>query len=68
MFLGILNVLNKILHYFIVSLLIVAQIMWESGGLRYTQELFCMNSGCPGYYETANDYPGARYFGRGMSF
>ncbi len=29
--------------------------MWESGGLRYTQELFCMNTGCPGHYETSND-------------
>ena len=39
--------------------------MWESGGLRYVQEIDCMNTGCPGHYETTNDYPGARYFGRG---
>ena len=43
----------------------LAQIMWESGGLLYNQELACLSNGCPGHYETVNDYPGVRYFGRG---
>ena len=45
----------------------LAQIMWESGGLRYNQEIDCMYSGCPGHYETSLDYSGVRYYGRGLS-
>ena len=45
----------------------LAQIMWESGGLRYNQEIDCMHSGCPGNYETSFDYAGVRYYGRGLS-
>ena len=43
----------------------LAQIMWESGGLIYLSELACMLNGCAGSYETADDYPGQRYYGRG---
>ena len=43
----------------------LAQIMWESIGLRYIQEVDCVNTGCPGHYQTENDFPGARYYGRG---
>ena len=36
----------------------LAQIIWESGGLRYNQEIDCISGGCPGHYETSNDHPG----------
>ena len=29
--------------------------MWESVGLRYVQEIDCMNTGCPGHYETMEE-------------
>jgi len=39
--------------------------MWESGGLRFTREIRCKDTGCPGEYKTDNDHPGVRYYGRG---
>jgi predicted chitinase len=30
----------------------LAQIIWESGGLIYVQEIRCVSHGCPGDYET----------------
>ena len=43
----------------------LAQIIWESAGLQYVEEIACKNNGCPGNYQYWDDYPGARYFGRG---
>ena len=43
----------------------LAQIMHESGGLKFKEEIRCMHSGCPGEYETGEGVPGKRYFGRG---
>ena len=43
----------------------LAQIMHESGGLKFKEEIRCMHNGCPGEYETGEGVPGKRYFGRG---
>lgn len=43
----------------------LAQIMHESGGLRVKAEERCVESGCPGEYETWEDVSGRRYYGRG---
>ena len=43
----------------------LAQILVESAGLKYKSETRCATNGCPGDYETAQDFPGARYYGRG---
>ena len=43
----------------------LAQIMWESGGLRFVKEIRCESNGCPGEYKTNDDYPGVFYYGRG---
>ena len=43
----------------------LAQIMWESGGLQYIEEINCISNGCPGNYRTSDDFPGAHYYGRG---
>jgi len=42
-----------------------AQILWESDGLRAKKEYACAQSGCPGQYQTPQDVPGKRYYGRG---
>jgi chitinase len=44
----------------------LAQILHESGGLRYKRELACINTGCPNDYQiTGPGIPGKRYYGRG---
>lgn len=44
----------------------LAQILWESDGLKATREYYCyptFNSGCE--YSTGIGYPGQNYYGRG---
>ena len=44
----------------------LAQILHESGGLKYTAEIKCKDTGCPGDYPlTGIGKPGKHYFGRG---
>jgi chitinase len=43
----------------------LSQILWESGGLIYLAEIICLQNGCAGSYQTADDYAGQRYYGRG---
>ena len=43
----------------------LAQILWESGGLRYKRELICIKTGCPGVYDHSVGVPGKNYYGRG---
>ncbi|XP_017492178.1 PREDICTED: endochitinase At2g43620-like [Rhagoletis zephyria] len=43
----------------------LAQILWESGGLRYKRELICVKTGCPGVYDHSVGVPGKNYYGRG---
>ncbi|KAJ6223456.1 hypothetical protein RDWZM_002001 [Blomia tropicalis] len=43
----------------------LAQILWESGGLRYKRELICIKTGCPGVYDSSVGIPGKNYYGRG---
>ena len=43
----------------------LAQIIWESDGLRAKKEYACMASGCPGQYTSGIGFPGQNYFGRG---
>lgn len=42
----------------------LSQILWESDGLRATQEYACIQTGCPGVYGSSI-YPGKSYYGRG---
>jgi len=43
----------------------LAQILWESGGLKYKRELQCVKTGCPGKYDSSVGIPGKNYYGRG---
>jgi predicted chitinase len=45
----------------------LAQILHESGGLQYTAEIKCKDTGCPGDYpiKAGVGKPGKTYFGRG---
>src|SRR5258708_316378 len=43
----------------------LAEILWESGGLRYKKELVCVNTGCPGVYDHSVGVAGKEYYGRG---
>jgi predicted chitinase len=43
----------------------LAQIIWESGGLQYLEEIDCKINGCIDSYRTWDDYSGVRYYGRG---
>ena len=43
----------------------LAQILHESGGLTVKAEERCLKDGCRGDYETKDDYPKKRYYGRG---
>ena len=45
----------------------LAQILWESDGLRAKREYACLATGCPGQYLDTNYpyYPGQNYYGRG---
>jgi hypothetical protein len=43
----------------------VAQIIHESGGLRYVEEIACKDTKCPGEYRVAGDNPNLFYYGRG---
>jgi hypothetical protein len=43
----------------------IAQIIWESGGLQFKRELACINDGCPWSYKTTLAIPGKNYYGRG---
>ncbi|RNA04083.1 chitinase 4-like [Brachionus plicatilis] len=42
----------------------LSQILWESDGLKATEEYACMQSKCPGVYGSSR-YPGKSYYGRG---
>lgn len=42
----------------------LAEIMWESDGLRAKREYNCLSTGCPGLYGTSI-YPNQSYYGRG---
>jgi len=42
----------------------LAQILWESDGLKAVREYACL-SGCPNEYKTSDDVPGKSYYGRG---
>lgn len=42
----------------------LAQILWESDGLRAKSEYACEHTGCPGVYGTSR-YIGQNYYGRG---
>ncbi|RWS26331.1 hypothetical protein B4U80_05562 [Leptotrombidium deliense] len=43
----------------------LAQILWESGGLKYKKEIACEATGCPGVYDSSVGVPGKNYYGRG---
>ena len=43
----------------------LAQILHESGGLTVKAEERCLKNGCRGDYETKEDFPKKRYYGRG---
>jgi len=45
----------------------LAQILWESDGLRAKREYACLSTGCPGQYLDKNYpyYSGQNYYGRG---
>lgn len=43
----------------------LAQLLHESGGLRYKIEERCINSHCPGEYVSPGDKPNKHYYGRG---
>ncbi|KAJ1969351.1 hypothetical protein H4R35_006163 [Dimargaris xerosporica] len=46
--------------------MLVAQLIWESGGFQYKSEIACQGTGCPGEYATPGvDVPGKHYYGRG---
>lgn len=42
----------------------LAQILWESDGLKAKEEYACIQTKCPGVYGTSK-YPGRSYYGRG---
>ena len=42
----------------------LAQILWESDGLKATEEYACIKTECPGMYGTSR-YIGKNYYGRG---
>lgn len=42
----------------------LAQILWESDGLKAKSEYACIKTGCPGLYGTSR-YIGNNYYGRG---
>lgn len=42
----------------------LAQILWESDGLKATKEYACIKTECPGMYGTSR-YIGKNYYGRG---
>jgi len=44
----------------------LAQCIWESGGLQYTKEIACRETGCPGQYDHSVGVPGRNYYGRGF--
>ena len=43
----------------------IAQILWESDGLKAVREYACATNGCPNEYKTSDDVPGKSYYGRG---
>ncbi|OMJ29505.1 Endochitinase A [Smittium culicis] len=43
----------------------LSQLLWESHGLKYKDELNCSESKCPNTYTTPIDVSGKSYFGRG---
>ena len=43
----------------------LSQVLWESGGLRHKRELACIETGCPGKYDSSEGVPGKNYYGRG---
>lgn len=43
----------------------LAEILHESGGLRYKKELACEHTGCPGSYVAGGEPAGKHYYGRG---
>ncbi len=43
----------------------LAQILWESGGLKHRVEIDCKETGCPGQYSSGIGAWGKSYFGRG---
>lgn len=43
----------------------LAQIILESGGLQYKRELACIQTVCPGVYDSSVGAPGQNYYGRG---
>ena len=36
----------------------LAQIIWESSGLQFVEEIACKNNECPDSYKSWDDYPG----------
>ncbi|RKP13941.1 lysozyme-like domain-containing protein [Piptocephalis cylindrospora] len=43
----------------------LAQLLHESGGLQFKEEIACKDSGCPGSYGNTGNDPDKMYFGRG---
>ncbi|OMH84380.1 Acidic endochitinase SP2 [Zancudomyces culisetae] len=43
----------------------IAQIAWESDGLKSKKEYLCEETDCSGMYTSGMDYPGKLYYGRG---
>ncbi|KAI9226637.1 MAG: lysozyme-like domain-containing protein [Piptocephalis tieghemiana] len=43
----------------------LAQILHESGGLQFKEEIACKDTGCPGEYGNSGSDPNKMYFGRG---
>ncbi|KAL0485695.1 chitinase [Acrasis kona] len=43
----------------------LSEILWESGGLIYKEEIRCKQSKCPGDYRSPGDDPHKFYYGRG---
>lgn len=43
----------------------LAQILWESGGLKHRVEIDCKETGCPGQYSSGIGAWGKSYYGRG---
>lgn len=61
--------INTIAHGQISSKLelamFLAQMLHESIGLIHKEEISCANNACPNSYNTAQDYQGKQYYGRG---
>lgn len=53
------------IHNKVEAAMFLAQIIWESGGLKYKRELICVQSGCPGRYDSSVGVKGKNYYGRG---